>query len=172
MGFTDDFKITFDPVDLLFSAGAATVAFMVLHFVHLQLAAQGFTAMCPPLGAVAVILFAAPGIPAAKPYNVAIGFLAGSAAAYGIYTGLGENFLPAFGGTRAVMVGSAIAAMKITNSVHPPMGAYAVLLADVPAMKALGAKYILCPGLTGALTLLAVQFLFTQIKKALKVKQN
>ena len=62
--------------------------------MHLQLAAQGFTAMCPPLGAVAVILFAAPGIPAAKPYNVAIGFLAGSAAAYGIYTGLGSRPFP------------------------------------------------------------------------------
>jgi hypothetical protein len=61
----------------------------ILHFVHVQLQSQGITAMCPPLGAVAVILFAAPGIPAAKPYNTALGSLAGSAAAYGIYTALG-----------------------------------------------------------------------------------
>lgn len=38
-----------------------------------------------------------------------------------------ENFLPAFGGTRAVMVGSAIAAMKITNSV-PPLSPHVLLV--------------------------------------------
>lgn len=42
-----------------------------------------------------------------------------------------------FGGTRALLVGGAIAAMKITDTVHPPVGAYAVLMADVPAIKVL-----------------------------------
>jgi hypothetical protein len=35
----------------------------------------------------------------------------------------------------ALLVGGAIAAMKMTDTVHPPVGAYAVLLADVPAIK-------------------------------------
>jgi CBS-domain-containing membrane protein len=48
---------------------------------------------------------------------------------------VGENFLKDFGGTRALLVGVAIAAMKMTGTVHPPVGAYAVLMADVPAIK-------------------------------------
>ena len=50
-------------------------------------------------------------------------------------TKVGENFLKDFGGTRALVVGGAIAAMKMTGTVHPPVGAYAVLMADVPAIK-------------------------------------
>ena len=30
--------------------------------------------------------------------------------------------MPDFGGTRALLVGGAIAAMKITDTVHPPVG--------------------------------------------------
>lgn len=106
----------FDPVDLLFSAGGAAAAMMILHFVHVQVRAeshddasesplecrssschaaaflatravtsqalpprivqaqaQGFTAMCPPLGAVAVLVFALPAAPASKPISVAAG---------------------------------------------------------------------------------------------------
>jgi hypothetical protein len=48
---------------------------------------------------------------------------------------VGQNFLKDFGGTRALLVGVAIAAMKMTGTVHPPVGAYAVLMADVPAIK-------------------------------------
>ena len=50
---------------------------------------------------------------------------------------VGDNFLKDFGGTRALLVGGAIAAMKMTrtDTVHPPVGAYAVLMADVPAIK-------------------------------------
>ena len=121
-----------------------------------QLQAHGFSAMCPPLGAVAVLVFALPKAPASQPLSVAAGFLFGSIAVYSIYTVVGENFLKDFGGTRALLVGGAIAAMKMTDTVHPPVGAYAVLMADVPAIKALGPKYILFPGLAGALVLVAV----------------
>ena len=38
-----------------------------------QAQAQGFTAMCPPLGAVAVLVFALPAAPASKPISVAAG---------------------------------------------------------------------------------------------------
>jgi len=158
----------FDPVDLVFSAGAAAAAMMILHFVHVQAQAHGFTAMCPPLGAVAVLVFALPAAPASKPLSVAAGFLFGSIAVYGIYTLVGDNFLPDFGGTRALLVGGAIAAMKITDTVHPPVGAYAVLMADVPAIKTLGPKYILFPGLAGALVLLAVSMATNAVKGAIK----
>lgn len=50
-----------------------------------QTLAQGWPTMCPPLGAVAVLLFASPAAIPSKPYNVAFGFLAGSAAAYAIH---------------------------------------------------------------------------------------
>ena len=73
--------------------------------------------MCPPLGAVAVLVFALPAAPASKPLSVAAGFLFGSIAVYAVYTLVGENFLKDFGGTRALLVGAAIAAMKITDSV-------------------------------------------------------
>merc|ERR1712216_355136 len=160
----------FDPIDITFSAGGAVAAMMILHFVHVQAQAQGFTAMCPPLGAVAVLVFALPAAPASKPISVAAGFLFGSIAVWGIYTAVGENFLKDFGGTRALLVGGAIAAMKITDTVHPPVGAYSVLMADVPAIKALGPKYILFPGLAGALVLVAVSVVTNQIKAAMTSK--
>uniref|UniRef100_A0A6U5CRA7 HPP transmembrane region domain-containing protein n=1 Tax=Hemiselmis andersenii TaxID=464988 RepID=A0A6U5CRA7_HEMAN len=167
-----DFKIVFDVPDLIFSVGGSIVSFMILAWAHSQLAAHNITAMCPPLGAVAVLLFAAPAAVPSKPYNTAFGFLIGSAAAFAIYTAVGEGFLKEFGGTRALMVGAAIAGMKITNSVHPPSGAYAVLLADVPAIKALGWKYILFPGLSGALILLVCQFLVMQLKGAVSKQKK
>jgi CBS-domain-containing membrane protein len=77
--------------------------------------------MCPPLGAVAVLVFALPKAPASQPLSVAAGFLFGSIAVYSIYTVVGENFLKDFGGTRALLVGGAIAAMKVTDTVHPPV---------------------------------------------------
>lgn len=62
------------------------------------------------------------------------------------------------------MVGACIAAMKITNSVHSPVGAYAVLLADAAAVKSLGWKYLLYPGLSGAIILLICQRILLQVR--------
>mmetsp|Transcript_42423 Transcript_42423/g.103965 ORF Transcript_42423/g.103965 Transcript_42423/m.103965 type:complete len:168 (+) Transcript_42423:46-549(+) len=159
-----------DVGDLVYGVGGSIVAFMFLAWSHSQLAAHNISVMCPPLGAVAVLLFAAPAAPLGRQFNTAGGFLAGSTGAFVIHQVFGESFLPEFGGTRALMVGAAILAMKLTDSVHPPAGAYAVLLADVPAMKSLGWKYILFPGFAGAMILLAVQYLIVQLGRALNGK--
>lgn len=77
-----------------------------------------------PMGASAVLVFAVPASPLAQPWPVIGGNLLSSA--IGLY--MGASLGPAPLGA-AVAVGTAIAVMSLTRSLHPPGGACALLCA-------------------------------------------
>ena len=107
------------------------------------------TVLCPPLGALAVLLFCFPDAPASQPRALVLGHLVGACAA------LASNLLMA-GHIMApgVAVALAITGMKLFACVHPPAAAYAFLVA---LQGGTNPKRLLFPGLLGAVLLMATQ---------------
>lgn len=108
--------------------------------------------LCPPLGAVAVLLFCLPGAPASSPRAVVLGHVVGSLAALAVVMGLPGPYAP------GLAVALAITGMKLLDCVHPPAAAYAFLF----AAQGWGIKQLLAPGLLGAVILVVVQRIWAQ----------
>jgi len=125
----------------------AALGFATLHYLHENiLSPQGLGCLCPPLGAVAVLLFSMPGAPASQPKAVIGGHIVAGLVAYSV----GQAQLPY---PEAVSVAVTIVAMSLLKVTHPPAGAYAFLFAN----KGMGVKGIVAPGLIGAVILIVVQ---------------
>lgn len=77
-----------------------------------------------PMGASAVLVFAVPASPLAQPWPVIGGNLVSAFVGIGMGLAIGSPALSA-----ALAVGTAIAAMSVTRSLHPPGGACALLCA-------------------------------------------
>lgn len=112
--------------------------------------------MIAPLGASAVLVFAAPNSPLAQPWSAVVG-----------------NAVSAFAGVAVVLLGpppelalalaagAAILAMLFARALHPPGGAVAMTAALNPdAIHALGFRFVLAPVALGtaALVLMAVAY--------------
>ena len=149
-------------MDSIFSGLAAGLGFAALHFANDQyFKGQGLSCLCPPLGAVAVLLFCMPGAPASQPKAVIGGHLVGGLVAYAVVES-GVKY------PEAIAVALTIAIMSLLKVVHPPAGAYAFLFAN----KGMGYKGIYAPGLVGAIILLAVQQVTNVIKEQVAPKKN
>ncbi|KAL7529090.1 hypothetical protein ACHAXR_002792 [Thalassiosira sp. AJA248-18] len=115
---------------------------------------HGISCLCPPLGAVAVLLFCLPGAPASQPKAVIGAHVIAGVIGYAVVqSGL------AYG--EAIAVALTITAMSAAKMVHPPAGAYAFLYVN----KGMGLKGILAPGLVGAAVLVATQMVFNSTFK-------
>lgn len=145
-------------MDAIVAGLGAAISFAALHVVHDQiLAPQGLSCLCPPLGAVAVLLFCLPGAPASQPKAVVGGHIVAGIVGYAVV----ESGI-AYG--EAVAVACTIAAMTFFKVVHPPAGAYAFLFVN----KGMGMKGIFAPGLVGGIVLVSVQkFINTVVKPML-----
>jgi CBS-domain-containing membrane protein len=111
----------------------------------------GYPLLIGSFGASAVLLFGANDSPLAQPRNLMGGHLISAVAAVVIVALFGTGpYAMAFG------VGAAIFLMYMTNTVHPPGGATALIGIQGHA----GFGFVLVPVLAGALILLAVA-LFT-----------
>ncbi|MCG5238626.1 HPP family protein [Azospirillum doebereinerae] len=119
-----------------------------------------------PMGASAVLLFAAPASPLAQPWSVlggnVVAALVGVACAQWIgasgigFAGVGPLTLAA-----ALAVCGAIAAMMALRCLHPPGGAVALMaVLGGPAIQAEGFRYVLLPVGLNALILLAIALIF------------
>ena len=104
-------------------------------------------------GATAVLVFGTPSSPLAQPYNVVVGHLVSAMVGVVIFQIIGEaNWLSA-----SLAVALAIVAMQITNSVHPPGGASALIaVVSSPEIHNLGFLYVVYPVGVGAIILIAV----------------
>uniref|UniRef100_A0A7S1Z0W9 HPP transmembrane region domain-containing protein n=1 Tax=Trieres chinensis TaxID=1514140 RepID=A0A7S1Z0W9_TRICV len=139
------------------AALGAALGFAALNVAHDKLfAPQGLACLCPPLGAVAVLLFCLPGAPASQPKAVVGGHIIAGLVSYAVV----ESGI-AYG--EAVAVSLTIGLMSFFKVVHPPAGAYAFLFVN----KGMGMKGIAAPGLAGSLVLIAVQQIFNATIKPL-----
>ncbi|MCP4994862.1 MAG: HPP family protein [Gammaproteobacteria bacterium] len=111
-------------------------------------------------GASAVLLYGAPGVPYAQPRNLVGGHIISATVGVTIYQLLPEPIYL----TAALTVATAIAAMHLTKTLHPPGGATA-LIAVIGGSNVhdLGFLYILTPVTIGTLIMLLVALLVNNI---------
>mmetsp|Transcript_3386 Transcript_3386/g.5195 ORF Transcript_3386/g.5195 Transcript_3386/m.5195 type:complete len:160 (-) Transcript_3386:227-706(-) len=132
----------------------AALGFAALHAANdFVFKPQDLGCLCPPLGAVAVLLFSMPAAPASQPKAVIGGHIIAGIVSYAIV----ELGIP-YGELAAVA--TTITLMSALGVTHPPAGAYAFLFVN-KGMKPIG---IFAPGLAGALVLIAVQQVFLKVK--------
>jgi CBS-domain-containing membrane protein len=107
-------------------------------------------------GASCVLVFGYPDLPFSQPRNIVIGHFLSSL--------VGLIFLTVFGAhwwSLALAVGTAIAAMMITRTVHPPAGSNPVIVfLAQPAWS-----FLLYPTLAGALLLVVVALVYNNLSR-------
>lgn len=102
-------------------------------------------------GASCVLIFGYPDVPFSQPRNIVAGHVLSSA--------IGVLFLQTFGPTwwaLALAAGTAIAAMMISRTVHPPAGSNPVIV----FLSQPGWGFVVFPTLAGALVLVAVALVY------------
>jgi CBS-domain-containing membrane protein len=111
-------------------------------------------------GASATLLYAAPKSEFAQPRNLLIGQAIAAAVGVTAYKLVGGHVGVAAG----LAVATTIGVMQITNSVHPPAGATALIAVLGPAsVHKLGYLFILTPVLAGSFILLVVAILMNNL---------
>jgi CBS domain-containing membrane protein len=111
-------------------------------------------------GASATLLYAAPKSELAQPRNLLVGQAIAAAVGVTAYKLVGAHVGVAAG----LAVATTIGVMQITNSVHPPAGATALIAVLGPAsVHKLGYLFILTPVLAGALILLLVAIVMNNL---------
>lgn len=109
-----------------------------------------------PMGASAVLLFAAPASPLAQPWSLMAGNLV--SALIGVFC---AQFIPVPGVAAAVAVALAIGAMFSLRCLHPPSGAVALTaVLGGPAVAKLGYAFALWPVALNSIILLCIAVVF------------
>lgn len=138
----------------------STVAMSVLGMVHALLCANDMTPLLiGSFGASAVLLFATPQSPLAQPRNVLGGHII--SALVGVTIGFITGDSIALGASLAVS--SAIAMMYLTDTLHPPGGATALIaIIGGEGIRELGYAYVLMPTGLGTLILVIMTWLLSR----------
>jgi len=129
----------------------ATVALMT-DFLSVALVLGSFGASC-------VLVFGYPDVPFSQPRNVVVGHVISSLVGLVFLTVLGPHWW-----ALALAVGTAIALMMLTRTVHPPAGSNPVIVfLTLPAWD-----FLLFPTLAGALLLVAVALIYNNVTRDAK----
>jgi CBS-domain-containing membrane protein len=107
-------------------------------------------------GASCVLVFGFPDVPFSQPRNVVVGHFLSSL--------IGLAFLTLFGGhwwSLALAVGTAIAAMMLTRTVHPPAGSNPVII----FLAQPGWNFLFLPTLAGAVLLVLVALAYNNLTR-------
>lgn len=142
------------------SAGALTGICLTGLVSSLALGGNGSVPMIvAPMGASAVLLFAAPASPLAQPWSILGGNLV--AALIGVTCAL---FIPNVLIAAGVAIALAIAAMLVFNCLHPPSGAVALTaVLGGPTIHDAGYWFALSPIALNSVVLLSVALLFNNV---------
>ncbi|NOI31437.1 HPP family protein [Vibrio coralliilyticus] len=111
----------------------------------------GMAWLMAPLGATAVLVFGVPDSPLANAKNVVLGHL--------ITALIGVAFLQSIGPSAlglALATGTAVSAMLLTRTTHPPAGANPLLI----MLTGQGWDFVLTPVLTGAIVIVLLAHLW------------
>lgn len=107
-------------------------------------------------GASCVLVFGFPDLPFSQPRNVLFGHLLSSGVGLAFLYGVGPQWW-----SLALAVGSAIALMMLTRTVHPPAGSNPVII----FLAQPGWGFLLYPTLIGALVLVGVALLYNNASR-------
>lgn len=125
--------------------------FVAIFLLALVGASAQLALIIAPFGATAVLLFALPDSPLAQPRNVIGGHLISATIGLGCFSLLGHQPL-----SLALGVGLAIAAMRLTRTLHPPAGADPLVAITIGASW----SFLLLPVLAGTVALVAISTAF------------
>lgn len=131
-------------------------------FLGEQLSLQGVNSifLIGSFGATAVLVYAVPSAPLSQPRNVLIGHVLSALVGVAVYQwATGPLWF-----LSALAVASAVAMMSLTNCVHPPGGATALIavLGDAQLHR-LGYWYAITPVALGALLMLSVAWVTNRL---------
>ena len=143
----------------LFAGLGAALAIGLLAFVETLYA--GAILLMAPFGASAVIIFGLPKSPLAQPKNVILGHL--------ITAFIGLVFVEFVGVTAlslAIAAGLGVTLMLLTKTTHPPAGANPILI----MLTAQSWSFLLFPVLMGAIALVLIGKLMSEISRRLNIK--
>ncbi|AHE98241.1 HPP family protein [Thioalkalivibrio paradoxus] len=149
--------------EVFWSWCGAFIGIAAVGLVHQQFFdGTAYLLMISSFGASAVLLFGAPRSPLAQPRNLVGGHLLSALIGVAAFKLLGGQIWLAEAGA----VATAIAAMHLTRTLHPPGGATALLaVMGGEQVHSLGFLFVLLPVAAGALILLAVAVLFNNLPK-------
>jgi CBS-domain-containing membrane protein len=138
-------------VALAFWGGFVAIAVIALlaHSLHVALMLGSFGASC-------VLVFGFPDVPFSQPRNVVLG--------HGLSTLIGLLFVHLCGPqwwSVALAVGSAIAVMMLTRTVHPPAGSNPVIV----FLMVPGWSFLVFPTLAGAVVLVLVALFYHNLTR-------
>lgn len=123
------------------AAFAGLGAFLTILLLTIANAAEVAPLLIAPFGASCALVFGAPASPLARPYNVVGGHLVTAACGLLVMTCIGSSPIAI-----ALGVGISISAMLLTDTLHPPAGANAIVIAFAHS----GWTFLIAPILIGA----------------------
>lgn len=132
---------------LLAGLGAAATIYLLLRLHGLT----GLAWLIPSFGASCALVFGVPDSPFARPLSVIGGHVVSSAVGLAAMALLGHGI-----GAMAIGVGSAIAAMMATRTMHPPAGGDPLIIIATSAAP----TFLLAPILIGTAAISLVGFLY------------
>lgn len=143
---------------LSFIGGAIGIFFIFLTSFRL-LDPQVAIYIIPSMGATAVLLFAAPNVPYAQPWNVVAGHIFSAIIGVACW-----QWLPNYIIAASASVGLAIGVMYLTRSIHPPGGATALaFVIGSDKLHDLGYFYVIHPVLVNTIAILIVAIIFNNL---------
>jgi hypothetical protein len=148
------------------SALGSALGIGAMSFLHFFIAdGHDYTLILGSFGASCVLVFGAPVAPFAQPRHVVVGHCLSAL--------VGVTAMQALPAPLAapLAVAGAVAAMQLTNTVHPPAGGTALLaVVGSPAVHAMGYG-LLFPTLMGSLTIVGTGLAFNNIMRDIKYPQ-
>lgn len=136
------------------AAVAGSGAFVAIYALAQVSESFGEMLLMAPFGASCVLLFVLPQSPLARPRSVVGGHVLSAMVGLAVLTLLGNTAL-----ALGLAVGLAIAAMKITGTVHPPAGADPIVV----LVSGAGWSFLVMPVIAGTLVLVAVAFVYHRL---------
>ncbi len=115
---------------------------------------SAFPVLMAPLGASAVLAFGVPDSPLAQPRNIVVGHVISAFVGLAVLTLFGDAWW-----AMGLGVATAIAAMQLTGTVHPPAGANPLLVIATGA----GWDFLFAPVMAGAAMLALVAVIFNRL---------
>jgi len=150
------------PLAIVRASGAAFVAILAIAAptLYLGLPTSAGLFLIGSFGATAVLLYAAPHSEFAQPRNVIGGHVLSAFVGVSAYKLLDTHL----GVAAALAVAVSIAVMLLTQTLHPPAGATALIAVLGPdSVHALGYRYPITPVLFGAVLMVLVAIVFNNL---------
>eukprot|EP00271_Cylindrocystis_brebissonii_P011715 TRINITY_DN29635_c0_g1_i1.p1 TRINITY_DN29635_c0_g1~~TRINITY_DN29635_c0_g1_i1.p1 ORF type:complete len:288 (-),score=35.09 TRINITY_DN29635_c0_g1_i1:783-1529(-) len=138
--------------DIVWTALGTFASIGLLAYLDKTFARHGLSVTMGSFGAVATILFATPGAPGAKRWNILVGHMGCALMGILALLWLGPGWK-----ARAVALSLGVAFMQFTGSMHPPAAGVAMLFVDSARFHSLKWWYILFPGMFGCFCLILLQ---------------